>query len=237
MKWSEFPRSYYFSIAIFLLAVFSSQAGAGGTSVLKGKVVDAGGQPVEGARIFVYDSVNVRRSANFISGPTDKDGLFRLVIKPGRYWSLARLKKAEGYGPLMTGDKHSGEPGEIVVAPGEEIERDFTVADLKEARRIRTREREGLVKISGRIIDQKGLPVTKAYVIANRTGKVSGMPDFFSAWVTIDGRYTLYLPAGKFYIGSAVTFPPEQPFFLKKPITVDADRSDLDIVRTSPEKK
>jgi hypothetical protein len=225
-------------VLAILFAVFSSFAAAEGPAVLKGKVIDAAGSAVEGARVFVYDSPDVRRSATYISASTDRDGMFRMVLKPGKYWSLARLKKAEGYGPLMTGDKHSGEPAEIELADGQELTWNFTVTDLREARNVKTKEREGPAKVTGRIIDEKGSPVMRAYAIANRIEKIAGMPDYVSAWADAEGRYALYLPRGKYYIGSAVSFPPdEKTSFLQGQIMIDADRSDLDIVRKSPGNK
>lgn len=185
---------------------------------------------MEGARLFVYDSPAVRRPADFMCGPTGKEGLFRLVLPPGKYWAVARVKKTEGYGPLMPGDKHSGEPAEIDLAAGREVNQDFIVADLREAGKIKTRDREGPVKITGRVIDEKGSPITNGYAIANRTEKISGIPDYVSAWVDVEGRYTLYLPPGKYYLGSAVTFPPDQPLSLKGPVMLNADRSNLDII-------
>lgn len=233
----ERPLFRYF-IALFLLLVPAySAASAGGASVFRGRVSDVDGRAVEGARIFVYGAPEVRRSADFISAPTDKDGLFRMVLPPGKFWSIARLKKGEAYGPLMPGDKHSGEPVEIELASGGEVSMDFTVADLKEAQKKKTREREGAVKISGKIVDKNGAPVKGAYAVANRTEKVSGIPEYVSAWVDAEGQYTLYLPRGKFHIGSAVEFPPERTSFMNGQIDVDADRSDFDIVRDSPENR
>jgi hypothetical protein len=203
------------------------------TAVLSGKVSDAEGRPVEGARVFLYDSNEVRRSANYISAPTNRDGLYRMVAPPGRYWSMARLKRTEGYGALMPGDRHSGDPVEIEISRGKGNVKDFIVADLKEAMKLKTRERERLIRISGRIIDENGSPVPGAYAIAHRNNALAGMPDHLSAFVDKDGRYTLYLPKGKYYIGSALSFPPGPDHSLTSELSVDADRSDVDIMRKS----
>jgi hypothetical protein len=199
-------------------------------SVLRGKVSGAEGKAVEGARVFVYRSDDVRKPADFISDVTDKDGLFRMVLPPGKYWSIARLKKTEGYGPLMPGDKHSGEPREIELALGREVEMDFIITDLTEAIRIKTKERVGPVKISGRVIDGKGSPVPGAYAFANRNEKVSGIPDYLSAWVDSEGRYALYVPRGRYYLGGAVAFPPGQDYFMNGEIIVEDDKTDADII-------
>ena len=206
------------------------------SGVLKGRITDAAGRPAEGVVVSLYNSPDTKRVAEFISAPTEKDGRYRVDASPGNYWVVARLKKTRVDGPLMPGDKHSGEPVEAEVAPGGEITMDFTVADLKEAAKVRTKEGEGLVRISGRIIDEKGAPVKEAYAIANKNGKTSGIPDYLSAWVDREGRYILHLPKGRYSIGGAVMFPPGKDYFVKGEMTVEADRSDVDIIGKSPEK-
>lgn len=216
---------------LLLLSLFYSPAFAQETAVLSGKIVDVEGRAVEGARVFVYGTPDVRRSADFISAPTEKDGSFRLLITPGRYWAMARLKKIEGYGPLMAGDKHSGEAEAIELEAGQELSTSFRIADLKEARMLRSGDREGPVKLSGRILDGKGSPVAKAYVIANRTDKITGMPDYLSAWTEQNGRYVLYIPRGIYYVGAAKDFPPDRSTDLKGPVSIEADKSGLDIAQ------
>ncbi len=220
------------AVFLFIAAFFISNipaAYAGDKTVFRGKVFDVEGKAVEGAKVFVYRSADVRRSADFISAPTDKDGLFSIVLPQGRYWSVARLKRTEGFGPLMPGDKHSGEPIEMEVS-SVEINMNFIVADLKEAIKAKNKNREGAVRISGRVVDEKGSPVTKAYVIANRIGSVaSGFPDYLSAWVDEDGGYTIYVAPGKYSIGVATTFPPGRDYSMCSEMNLDADKTGVDI--------
>jgi hypothetical protein len=131
----------------------------------------------------------------------------------------------------MPGDKHSGDPVETDVAPGAGTELDFVVADLSEALKLHARERVGPARLQGRIVDEKGVPVKGAYAIAHRRDKILRVPDFLSAWVGDDGRYTLFLPRGRYYIGSAVKFPPGDDYLVDRQMTVDADTADVDIVR------
>jgi hypothetical protein len=215
-----------------LLGALTAPAWAGGASVLKGKVTDVDGRAVEGARVFAYDDQEVRRPANFMSAPTDVTGVFRMVLPPGKYWVVARLKKTDDYGPLMPGDKRS-EPAVAEIASGQEADLDFIVADLREARRLRTQQQEKPVKVSGRIIDEKGAPVTKAYAIAQRSETVAGIPDYLSAWVDNEGRYTLYLPRGTYSIGCATAFPPGQQYVLQGKMVVEGDIPGVDIVMKS----
>ena len=223
---------------VFLYAVlFNVTITAKEACLLKGKVSDVGGKGVEGARVFVYNSLDVRRPADFISSPTDKDGLFRLTLPSGKYWAVARLKKTEGFGPLMPGDKHSGEPVQVELDPGREVSMDFTVANLREAIRTRTGTKEGPVRISGKIVGADGSPLKRAYAFANAKEKGSGIPDYVSAWADEEGRFILYVPKGRYYIGSALEFPPGRDYLVYKEMSLDADKSSVDIVRRSRDGK
>ncbi len=212
--------------------MFPARALCGETSVLSGRILDVSGNPVEGAKVFVYDGKDIRRPADFISAQTDKDGRFRMVLPAGAYWPVARLKKSGEYGPLMPGDKHSGEPEGVTIAAGAGLVMDFIVADLREAARAKTKVRPDNFKIQGRIIDQNGSAKMDAYAFANSSDGVSGMPDYLSAWVDEEGRYTLYLPGGRFFMGAASQFPSAHGYRGAHKIEVNGDRSGVDIVIT-----
>lgn len=209
----------------------SAVASAEGKSVMKGRVVDAEDRAVEGTQVFVYTAPDVRKPADFISALTDRDGLFRIVLPPGKYWAVARMKKTGGFGPLLPGDRHSGEPREVELSAGQEVEMNFVVADLKDAIKMRMKDREGAVRIKGRIVNSSGEPVMNAYVIANRQRKISGIPDFLSAWADDEGHFTLYLTKGSYYIGSALAFPPGADYSEDRQITVGAENIEADVIR------
>ncbi len=233
-------RLCLFSLFVYLFALAAPAAGpdalAAEKSLLTGKVSDAAGRPVEGAMVFVYANASVRRSADFMSPPTDSDGVYRVFLPAGRYWAVARLKKTEGVGPLMPGDKHSGDPVEVDLTSENETGVDFTVADLKEAMGMREKPREGSVRITGRITDEKGSPLVGVYAVVCKRKELSGMPDYLSAWVDDDGRYALYIPKGKYYLGSAVAVPPGDSYVASGEITADADKDGVDIVRKTARK-
>jgi hypothetical protein len=217
----------------FLLAALSGFAAEysiadEGKSVIKGKVTDVEGRAIEGSMLFVYNSANVKRPADFISARTDKEGRYRMVVPAGRYWLVARSKNTEDYGPLNLKDRHSGDPREAELVSDTEVEIDFVVADLMEAIKIKRGERERPVKITGRIIDEKGSAISGAYAIANRIKEVQGVPDYLSAWVDSEGRFTMYVPRGRYFIGSAVSFPPARDYSVDREADIDADTS-LDI--------
>lgn len=172
-----------------------------------------------------------------MSAASDGNGLYRVVMPPGKYWAVARLKMTEGYGPLMRGDKHSGEPVEIELSADRETDMDFVVADLKdalEAGKIKAKASEGLVKISGRIIDEMGAPVPHAYAFASNNEKLPRIPDYLSAWVDHDGRYALYVPRGTYYVGGAVSFPLDKDEMSSNKMTFIGNMADVTIVRKLP---
>ncbi|ADI85664.1 carboxypeptidase regulatory-like domain-containing protein [Geobacter sulfurreducens] len=213
--------------ATLWLALTGFLAGAADAAVLRGRVTDVDGKPMAGVKLFVYDSAHVRRPATFISPPSAGDGTTAVRVPPGTYWVVARLKLDESYGPLMPGDKHSGEPAVMDLTADAEIEQDFTVADIRDLGRMRRPMVADFVKLAGRVLDGDGNPVANAFVFASATSDNSRMPDYISAWTGADGRYTLIVPAGhKQYVGSSRRFPPSawraSAEFVPSPGTADS---------------
>jgi hypothetical protein len=153
-----------------------------------------------------------------------------MTVPAGRYWAVARLRTGEKYGPLMLGDKHSGEPVEIEIETDEEFEQDFTIMDIREAARLIRKTREDYFMLRGRIINKKGNPLKNVYAVANREMEISETPDYLSAWTDEEGRYTLYLPAGKYYIGYAAEFPPGVHYKITEEFHVESKNSDINII-------
>jgi len=224
------PGLLLLSLAMVLFLICAAVAAEDVTAVVTGRVVNIKGQPVEGVRIYVYRSPEVRKAADFISNRTDRDGRYRLVVMPGHLWGIARQKKTDAFGPLLPGEKHSGDPAEIdVLAAGTAIQ-DFVIADIRDAKRKREQQREGLVRISGTIVDELGMPMKQAYVVANRGNAAAVIPDYLSPWVDKDGRFTLYVPTGTYSLGAACSFPPDQSTVMQGAIVIDAERSNMTIV-------
>lgn len=214
----------WLSFALLLENVLAAE-----TSLLKGKVTDYEGKPVEDAVIFIYQSANTRRQPDFISPKSDKDGRYSIALPPGRYRATARVMKDQKIGPVPLGGKHSGQPEEIDITTDNDSEKDFVVADIKEVAGMSKRTKEEVLRISGRIVDSDGNPVKMAYAIANKNDIFSEVPDYLSGWTDETGRYTLYLPRGKYYIGFATTFPPEKSRLTFKEMIIEGDKSDIDI--------
>ena len=225
-----FNALFIILLCIAFPCIYHQATGADEAALLTGKVLNIKAVPVEGAEIFIYNSPDVRRPADFISARTAKDGSFRIDLPAGIYWAVARLRRGEQFGPLMPGDKHSGEPIEIELAPGEEIEQDFTVVDLRETARLKRKTSEDYIKIKGRVLDKNNTPVEKVYVIANKNKECSGIPDYLSAWTDKSGYYTLYLTRGKYFIGYATSFPSSQDCRVYSEIVFDTDENDFVII-------
>lgn len=218
-------------MVIVLLSALNvaSPAFAVDTNLLKARVSDIQGRPMEGAKLFIYDSPNVRRPAQFISSLSDRAGQLQIVLPPEKYWVVARFKSDGKYGPLMPGDKHSGEPFEVdMTAGGGEAE--FIVADIMELGQKKRAAATDALRLKGLVVDAQGAPVARTFVFANRLKEFSELPDFISAWTGEDGRYEVYLPPGStYYIGVSRQFPlKDQKEFISS-IPVDVGKIDIAI--------
>lgn len=203
-------------LALSLFA-FCASVFAVDNQLLKARIIDIDGRPMEGAKLFLYDSSNVRRPADFISPVSDPAGNIQTVLPPGNYWVVARHKSDGKYGPLRPGDKHSGEPLEVDLTTSE-VKVDFVVADIQELGQKKRANATDSIRVKGRVIDNKGAPVINAFVFADRTKEFKELPDYISAWTDKNGEYELYLPPGStYYAGASQQFPPRyQEVTLKK---------------------
>jgi hypothetical protein len=205
------------------------QAFALETHLLKAKASDIEGRPMEGAKLFLYDSPNVRRPAEFISSLSDRAGQVQIDLPPGKYWVVARFKSDGKYGPLMPGDKHSGEPLEVDLTAGG-VDADFVVADIRELGQKKRASATDALRLKGRVVDTQGAPVAQAFVFANRSKEFSELPDFISAWTGDDGQYEVYLPPGAtYYVGVSRQFPLKNQEGFAKPVVVESGKIDIAI--------
>lgn len=185
-----------------------------GPLLLKGRILDGNGQPVSGAEVYAFDSTNVKRPADFISGKTGRDGLYTLPLAPGRYWTMAVQRQGETkVGPLGPNDRFSGEPLLFEGGADKEVHNDFTIMSLKEAALRNRKRNEELIKVTGRILDSSGAPVVGAYAMADPS-PTGQLPLYLSTWSEADGHYTLYLPKGKIFLGVSRVFPPGSDYYL-----------------------
>ena len=211
-------------------------AAVAANAMIKCKVFDVDGKPVKGAYIFFYDSPDTRRAVDLVSPATNRNGFCKKEIPAGMYWAVARLKKEGDFdmGPLMIGDKVSPEPVEIEVAPGETLEVEFRIMNLLDTIKTRSKKRKDLNRISGTILDENDEPVANAFVFANRYKQPLTMPNYFSAWTGKDGRFTIYLPNGRYYLGVARDFAPEQTYAATTEIQAGPDAGNKPLVLRAP---
>jgi hypothetical protein len=221
-------------VCIFSCVLFAtSPCGAVAKDVeLRGRVIDIMTQPVAGAEVYLYDSKQVKRPADFISQKTKTDGSYKLTVPAGEYWAVAILRQTDSsFGPLQVGDRHSGEPLILDLKNKKIKEIDFTVMDLRDAVRHSRKRGDELFEIKGRIVDEHGKPVAMAYVLADSRSKPSPeIPQYLSAWTDIEGKYTMYLPAGGFYVGASTVMPPSQKEDLSRFIEVAEDRQGVELI-------
>jgi len=220
----------------FILSVTSLCGAEAGNVELHGRIVDIMAQPVAGAEVYLYDSKQVKRPADFISQKTESDGIYRLTVPPGVYWAVAiQRRTGPSFGPLQIGDKHSGEPLVLNLKNKKVEEVDFTIMDLRDAVRHSRKRSEELFEIQGRILDAHEKPLAMAYVIADsHSTPATEFPLYISAWTGIDGQYTLYLPAGKFYLGVSTIMPPPAEEELSRFVEVAGDMQGVDLVLRGP---
>ncbi len=216
-------RLIFAAFIVFLTVAGLAGAGFAANAMIKCRVVDVDGKPVKGAYIFFYDSSDTRRAVDLVSPATDKNGVCRKEIPAGFYWAVARLKKKGDFdmGPLMIGDKVSAEPMEIEVTPGQSLEVEFKIMNLLDTIKVRSKKRKDLNRVSGRIVDENGEPVANVFAFANRYKQPMSMPGYFSAWTGKDGRFLIYLPTGKFYLGAVTKFVPQQSYSAGTEVEVD----------------
>lgn len=196
-----------------------------------GRVVDVSQQPVAGAAIFVYNSGNIRRPADYISAPSDTTGRFQLILPAGHYWAVARVRLGEEkYGPLLPGDRHSGAPLEIDITAGDTLEEEFVVADLKETSQLAVKLDTSFFHIEGRLLTKEGEPVANGYAFARLNPAGKGIPEYVSAWTDGSGVYTLFLPPGTYWLGLAQTFPPGPETVPWQKVTIDNPNKNINIV-------
>jgi hypothetical protein len=216
-------------VAVVCMLMLTIPVFAAETHLLKAKVADVEGRPMEGAKLFLYDSSNVRRPADFISSLSDRNGHVQIVVPPGKYWVIARYKSDGKYGPLLPGDKHSGEPLEVDMATGG-VDADFTVADIRELGQKKRASATDALRLKGRVIDTQGAPVAHAVVFANGSKEFSELPDFVSAGSDENGGFEIYLPPGfTYYVGASRQFPLKYQEGVFKPFVIERGKIDIAI--------
>ena len=222
-------------LALFSLLADGRTARAQENGIFSGRVVDVAQLAVPGASVYVYNSSNTRRPADYISPPSDGGGAFQLSLPAGHYWAVARQRQGlrpgqEQYGPLLPGDRHSGAPLEIDITTGATVQEEFVVADLKETSQLAVKVDTSFFRIAGKLLRKTGEPVADAYAYARLEPSRQGIPEYVSAWSDSSGSYTLFLPAGAYWLGLARSFPPGPESVPRQKVIVDKADDNINIV-------
>ncbi|UCD65957.1 MAG: carboxypeptidase regulatory-like domain-containing protein [Deltaproteobacteria bacterium] len=227
----QLQRLVIFFLAFFV--IFSGQFSlllAAEPGVLEGRILNIEEEPVMNAEVYIFDSPNVKRPADFISNRTGEDGRYQVQLPQGNYWAVGVFRQGGGrFGPLAYGDKHSGEAVALEVAAGVKRNMDFTVVNLREAARKHQKKSADLIKVSGKLRHEYGGPAAMAYAMAHKMEQFGTLPDYISAWTDEKGEYVLYLPPGRYYLGASVGFPPKHGYnlYLDQQFIDDVENLDL----------
>ena len=86
---------------------------------VRGTLVDEGGRPVPGLRVFVYDPGQTRGRPLYFSEPSGQSGVFSLLVpSEGEYTLVAK----ERFGGPAAEDELSGRLDKVRLSPGRDGE-------------------------------------------------------------------------------------------------------------------
>ena len=192
--------------AVFILATCAmSVLAQGSTGTVTGKVVDAKGKAISGARVLASGTADVE-------GTTDAKGVFRLSVQPGEY----RLQfEADGYSNATL-----REP--VIVTAGHET---------KLKRRVELPEADQESVVRGSTFNRDGLSLAGARIVVERIPDDGGAPvPSFRREVRSDsmGLFAVRVPKGEGRYRLTATLERHQP------ATAVVDVSGGEIVNAPP---
>jgi hypothetical protein len=196
---------------------------------LQGTISDESGKPVVGAELFLYDSLKTRRPADYISAKTGIDGRYNLKLPSAVFWGVARVRHGEKFGPLLSGDLHSGEPQEIDLS-GEDQKVDFIVADIRDLSRAKEKRQSNMARLTGRVQDQDGVSVAGTTVSIWLDPVTERLPDIISSWTENSGEFVVYLPPGRYSAIASNEFPPVMKEGLLTNLTVEEGQKTVALI-------
>ncbi|WP_305046018.1 hypothetical protein [Geoalkalibacter sp.] len=173
-------------------------------------VVLLDGEPVEGARVYLYlDAAEDLKGQGYrMSPPTSADGRFAFDGLPETSYFLTARKREGGgrVGPVREGDLfgvYFGNPLYVTAGRTQQIELPL-VRKVQDENRSETFVRATGMAIAGRVIDAQGQPLAGLHVFAY-TDRVIGhqRPAALSPPTGADGRYLVHLrEPGVYFVGA-----------------------------------
>ena len=195
------------------------------TGTITGRVIIKGSGPLTGGQVMLYDArtgppplPDTYERVPDISRDLDGDGRFKVELPPGIYY-LGAVKRLSGerMGAPQAGDyvfrsiDEKNRPKEYVIKAGTVLD----AGNELEAIPLRPKDTstEGVTTaIQGIVFDMDGKPVENAVVIAFVTPDLRGRPLFISDMTGKDGKYSLRVTQGTYYLRVRNRFtsgPPE----------------------------
>ena len=151
-------------------------------------------EPLEKLYLYLYDEAREGfRGPGIATIPVGRGGQFRVSVKPGKYFVIARKRSRGGmYGPMEIGDHFNYYPGNpVMVSEGEKVR-----ISLETVTRVSQLE-EGKAPtptVQGTVVDPDGNPVSGLRIFAYRSGEVRGRPLYFSEPSGPHGWFSLFVP-------------------------------------------
>lgn len=180
-------------------------------SGIEGQVIIANEGTAPGAFVYAYDSPynDMRVPTKLISPPAAEDGTYKLDLPPGSYYIVARKRvSGDPRGYLVKGDyegKHKANP--VEVKPGRYTEANISIARLEGAFLMAPYLPDTVESgIKGKVFSEDGVPVRGAYVLVYTDGEMIGLPQHLSRPSDADGRYTVPLPPGTYYVSARIKY-------------------------------
>jgi hypothetical protein len=203
------------------LALFDSsgESGGGSGTPVSGRVL-AKGLPCAGAFVYLYPEGTRRGPGYAAKARSGADGFFRLLVPPGRYQLVARMRgDGESMGTLAAGDLvgegrgKGGKSGGALAVGSAPLAAGTVALRTLDPRLLPARawagEEEGGegLTLRGRIIDERGRPAAGMYAFLYPDYRMVGKPSALSAPTGADGTYILKVPRpGEWYLGARSRF-------------------------------
>jgi hypothetical protein len=171
-------------------------------------------KPLGRSYVYVYrDRLSNFRGMGVATLPTDAEGMFRIRLAPGRYYLLARKRKAGGmFGPPGKDDHigyYFGNPVEVREKELRDVTLEMTSRiDLLEE--LWFKEGKGAGWFNGRVTDNAGRPVPGLYVLFYTGSKMSGTPAFIAGPTDGSGDFQVRAAPGRYRLlaRSSIGGPP-----------------------------
>jgi hypothetical protein len=147
--------------------------------------------------------------------PTDADGMFRIKLAPGRYYLIARKRKAGGmFGPPGKDDYigyYYGNPLEVREKEIRNVTMEMT-ARIGLLEELWFKEGKGAGWFNGRVTDPGGRPVSGLHVLFYSGPEMSGTPAFMAGPTDVEGGFQVRAAPGRYRLlaRSSIGGPPTE---------------------------